>query len=249
MRLAGRIFWWHPCFMLVGRCSVALNGTYWILVIGMYPESIDAFTAVPRTPTSRLIRSYLKTILANPESRKIFYFLMLNLCYMLIQMLYGVWTNSLGLISDGESICIWWSNHIWFLSSYPYGIRLHGHWGWAVCVGHGDVGAEWEVHIWVRSGPKYLLLLLSWNMLCRYGRIETLSGFANGIFLILISIFIIFEAIQRLYVNSTMLWNSTHIFTAWSHQKWILANCFSLALLVLESTYLECLQWVGIIIM
>ena len=34
-----------------------------------------------------------------------------------------------------------------------------------------------------------------------YGRIETLSGFANGIFLILISIFIIFEAIQRMYVN------------------------------------------------
>ncbi len=31
-----------------------------------------------------------------------------------------------------------------------------------------------------------------------YGRIETLSGFANGIFLILISIFIVFEAIQRL---------------------------------------------------
>lgn len=33
-----------------------------------------------------------------------------------------------------------------------------------------------------------------------YGRIETLSGFANGIFLILISIFIVFEAIQRLCV-------------------------------------------------
>lgn len=31
-----------------------------------------------------------------------------------------------------------------------------------------------------------------------YGRIETLSGFANGIFLILISIFIVFEAIQRM---------------------------------------------------
>ena len=35
-----------------------------------------------------------------------------------------------------------------------------------------------------------------------YGRIETLSGFANGIFLILISIFIIFEAIQRMLVTS-----------------------------------------------
>lgn len=33
---------------------------------------------------------------------------------------------------------------------------------------------------------------------CSYGRIETLSGFANGIFLILISIFIVFEAVQRL---------------------------------------------------
>ena len=31
-----------------------------------------------------------------------------------------------------------------------------------------------------------------------YSRIETLSGFANGIFLILISLFIIVEAIQRL---------------------------------------------------
>lgn len=24
------------------------------------------------------------------------------MCYMLVQMLYGIWTNSLGLISDGE---------------------------------------------------------------------------------------------------------------------------------------------------
>jgi solute carrier family 30 (zinc transporter), member 5/7 len=31
-----------------------------------------------------------------------------------------------------------------------------------------------------------------------YSRIETLSGFANGVFLILISVFIIVEAIQRL---------------------------------------------------
>lgn len=32
----------------------------------------------------------------------------------------------------------------------------------------------------------------------RYSRVETLSGFANGLFLCLISIFIVFEAIQRL---------------------------------------------------
>lgn len=72
-----------------------------IYIIGMYPENIDAFAGPPRTPTARLLKSYLKTILSNPESRKIFYFLCLNMCYMLVQMLYGVWTNSLGLISDG----------------------------------------------------------------------------------------------------------------------------------------------------
>ncbi len=72
------------------------------MLAGMYPENRETSMSVaPRTPTSRLIRSYLKTILSNSESRKIFYFLMLNMAYMLVQMLYGVWTNSLGLISDG----------------------------------------------------------------------------------------------------------------------------------------------------
>lgn len=71
----------------------------------MYSNNLEALEGPPRTPAARLIRSYLKTIVANPESRKIFYFLLLNMCYMLVQMLYGVWTNSLGLISDGESNC------------------------------------------------------------------------------------------------------------------------------------------------
>ena len=55
-----------------------------------------------------------------------------------------------------------------------------------------------------------------------YGRIETLSGFANGIFLILISIFIIFEAIQRMYVNlfsASFPYNSHLFFVAWNHQR------------------------------
>ncbi|KAG8768216.1 putative zinc transporter msc2 [Ceratobasidium sp. 428] len=114
-------------------------------------------------PTSRLLRSYLKTILANPESRKIFYFLMLNLCYMLVQMLYGVWTNSLGLISDAI--------HMAF-DCMAIGMGLFA-----------SVMATWSPNERFTYG---------------YGRVETLSGFANGIFLILISIFIVFEAIQRI---------------------------------------------------
>ncbi|OAD00393.1 hypothetical protein MUCCIDRAFT_15957, partial [Mucor lusitanicus CBS 277.49] len=39
-------------------------------------------------------------ILGNQDSKQIFYFLLLNLSYMFVQLAYGVWTNSLGLISD-----------------------------------------------------------------------------------------------------------------------------------------------------
>jgi zinc transporter 5/7 len=67
----------------------------------MYPDGIESTPPAAQTSTSRLMKVYLKSILSNHESRKIFYFLMLNLAYMLVQLLYGVWTNSLGLISDG----------------------------------------------------------------------------------------------------------------------------------------------------
>ena len=77
--------------------DIAISG---LLYHGMYPVDLSSLSVPTRTPTARLIRSYIKTILFNPESRKIFYFLMLNLSYMGVQLLYGVWTNSLGLISD-----------------------------------------------------------------------------------------------------------------------------------------------------
>lgn len=114
-------------------------------------------------PFFRLLQSYLNTILSNQESRKIFYFLLVNLAYMLVQMLYGVWTNSLGLISDAI--------HMAFDCM-------------AIAMGlFASVMATWKPNERFTYG---------------YSRIETLSGFANGIFLILISLFIIVEAIQRL---------------------------------------------------
>ena len=69
----------------------------------MYPTAAEPSVGAGSyyAATTRLMRAYLKDILSNPESRKIFYFLMLNMCYMLVQMVYGIWTNSLGLISDG----------------------------------------------------------------------------------------------------------------------------------------------------
>ncbi|KAI8638952.1 cation efflux family-domain-containing protein [Parasitella parasitica] len=46
------------------------------------------------------LKHSLSIILGNQDSKQIFYFLLLNLSYMFVQLAYGVWTNSLGLISD-----------------------------------------------------------------------------------------------------------------------------------------------------
>lgn len=56
----------------------------------------------PYALVPRAWRPHLATVLRTPTSRKIFGFLCLNLAYMGVQMAYGVITNSLGLISDGE---------------------------------------------------------------------------------------------------------------------------------------------------
>ncbi|KAF9584705.1 putative zinc transporter msc2 [Lunasporangiospora selenospora] len=106
---------------------------------------------------------YVKAILADQESKQIFYFLLLNLSFMFVQMLYGVWTNSLGLISD--------SIHMFF-DCLALGVGLFA-----------SVMSKWSANKTFTYG---------------YSRIETLSGFSNGIFLCLISIFIVIEAIGRL---------------------------------------------------
>ncbi|WVN87200.1 uncharacterized protein L203_102377 [Cryptococcus depauperatus CBS 7841] len=109
-------------------------------------------------------RPHLQTIITTPTSSRIFYFLLLNLGYMGIQMAYGVFTNSLGLISD--------SIHMLF-DCLGLGVGL-----WA------SVATTWK------PDGRYTF---------GYSRVETLSGFANGCFLILISVFIIFEGIQRVF--------------------------------------------------
>jgi hypothetical protein len=72
-----------------------------------YAAAANPSTVMKATSTSGLhqllpasLRSVLKDVLRSPESSKIFYFLLLNLAYMFVQLMWGVWTNSLGLISD-----------------------------------------------------------------------------------------------------------------------------------------------------
>jgi solute carrier family 30 (zinc transporter), member 5/7 len=45
-------------------------------------------------------KSALRMIMESEDSRQIFYFLCINFSFMSVEFLYGIWSNSLGLISD-----------------------------------------------------------------------------------------------------------------------------------------------------
>ena len=46
------------------------------------------------------LKSWIRLILSDPNSRNLLGFLILNLSFAFVELFYGVWTNSLGLISD-----------------------------------------------------------------------------------------------------------------------------------------------------
>ncbi|KAI9764586.1 MAG: putative zinc transporter msc2 [Geoglossum simile] len=106
-------------------------------------------------------------ILAEKDSRRIFYFMVLNFTFMLVQTFYGIATGSLGLLSD--------SIHMLFDCL-------------ALLVGLcAAVMSKWPPSMRFPYG---------------LGKMDTLAGFANGIFLMLISIEIVIEAIERLVEGS-----------------------------------------------
>ncbi|XP_076036381.1 proton-coupled zinc antiporter SLC30A5-like isoform X3 [Oratosquilla oratoria] len=108
--------------------------------------------------------STFKDILADRNSRTIFYFLCLNLGFTFVELIYGMWTNSLGLISDGF--------HMLFdCSALVMGL----------CAA---VMARWKPTKTFPFG---------------YGRIEILSGFVNGLFLTVIGVMVLYEAVCRLF--------------------------------------------------
>ncbi|XP_065059962.1 proton-coupled zinc antiporter SLC30A5-like isoform X2 [Rhopilema esculentum] len=117
---------------------------------------------LPRSPLS-VARNFLRQILEAPDSRNIFFYLCLNLMFTGVELVYGVWTNSLGLISDGF--------HMLFdCSALVLGLVA-------------SLMSRWKATKVFSFG---------------YGRVEILSGFVNGLFLVVIAFFVFVAALQRL---------------------------------------------------
>uniref|UniRef100_A0A4W3K2E9 Zinc transporter n=1 Tax=Callorhinchus milii TaxID=7868 RepID=A0A4W3K2E9_CALMI len=139
-------------------------------LVGYSPEGTPLYNfmgdAMQHTSQSlpRFIKESLKQILEEYDSRQIFYFLCLNLAFTFVELFYGVWTNSLGLISDGF--------HMLFDCS-------------ALVLGlFAALMTRWKATRIYSYG---------------YGRLEILSGFINGLFLMVISFFVFIESVARLF--------------------------------------------------
>ena len=69
----------------------------------MLPLRHDDLAKSPKGRLGRLgakVTGWIRLILADPNSRNLLGFLLLNLSFAFVELFYGVWTNSLGLISD-----------------------------------------------------------------------------------------------------------------------------------------------------
>ncbi|KAL5005080.1 hypothetical protein ScPMuIL_018536 [Solemya velum] len=138
--------------------------------IGYSPAGLPlySFTGEALQRTSHSIMAVLTTgmkhIVEDENSRTIFYFLCINLSFTFVELVYGVWTNSLGLISDGF--------HMLFDCS-------------ALVMGlYAAVMSKWKATRVFSYG---------------FDRVEVLSGFINGLFLVVIGVFVFTEALTRLF--------------------------------------------------
>ena len=130
----------------------------------LYRFAGDVLNRASKSSFGALTREFLKKILDEKDSRRIFYFLCINLSFAFIELAWGIWSNSLGLISD--------SFHMMFDCTALILSLV------------AAVMAKWKATRVFSYG---------------YGRIEVLSGFVNGLFLVVIAIFLFYEAIQRLF--------------------------------------------------
>ncbi len=91
------------------------------------------------------------------------FFLFAPQAFTFVELIYGVWTNSLGLISDGF--------HMLFdCTALLFGL-------------YASLMSRWKP-----------TRLYSYG----YGRVEVLSGFVNGLFLVVIACFVLTESMERL---------------------------------------------------
>lgn len=139
-----------------------------------------------------------RKVLHKDDSRKIFIFLCLNLGFMFIQMGYGIYTNSLGLVSDSIHMLVDCAAIAFGLAAsiladdsrddvIDKGVREHAN--------HHDHNHhhEHEHHSHDHCDDHFHSKAAG-----KWFKLEDLAGFANGVFLVFVCLSILAEALGRL---------------------------------------------------
>ncbi|KAL8178262.1 UNVERIFIED_CONTAM: hypothetical protein K2H54_038994 [Gekko kuhli] len=147
----------------------------------MLPLSIkDDEYKPPKFNLLRKISGWFRSILSDKTSRNLFFFLCLNLSFAFVELLYGIWSNSLGLISD--------SFHMFFdCTALLAGLAA-------------SVISKWRSNDAFSYGLAYFGAYILW-----YVRAEVLAGFVNGLFLIFTAFFIFSEGVEGTGVELQLL--------------------------------------------
>lgn len=128
------------------------------------------------------LNGWMRLIFADRNSRNLFLFLLLNLSFAFVELAYGIWTNSLGMIRNS----LLYHNGIIHISVSP-GLISDSFHMFFDCTGLLAGLAASVITKW-KANDKY-----SYG----YVRAEVLAGFVNGLFLLFISFFIMSEAVER----------------------------------------------------
>lgn len=106
---------------------------------------------------------------------------------------------------------------------FPHAVWLHCFSPWPLCCPHDPLESYQNLLLRVKSETTgrissiiYFSVCLNLScVFCRYGRVEILSGFINGLFLIVIAFFVFVESVTRLLdppnINTDMLTVSKHL--------------------------------------
>ncbi|KAI8993184.1 Metallo-dependent phosphatase-like protein [Pilobolus umbonatus] len=95
----------YRCGNLASILEVGVHGERFFNVFDAAPENDRIMDStglgkVRHYSILQTIKQSIDIITSDRDSKRICYFLLLNMSYMFIQLAYGIWTNSLGLISD-----------------------------------------------------------------------------------------------------------------------------------------------------
>lgn len=131
------------------------------------------------------LSAWRRLIFSDKNSRNLFLFLILNLSFAFVELIYGVWSNSLG-----EFIHVTFgANQVTHLFTHSLlGLISDSFHMFFDCTGLLAGLAASVITKW-KANEKY-----SYG----YVRAEVLAGFVNSLFLLFISFFILSESVERL---------------------------------------------------